>query len=192
MPRTLNHAVPLRPCSGRPRQRASADATESAAAETSPSRSAARVSASSSRTQLHRRARPSGRTRRRPNYRRLSERGAKAGDVMVERVPRSRRELFPPEASTSESTLTIRPLWSGASPQGQALGAAHVPRPSRRQESRKGEKPDLKQLLHMRRASSDESRTVSAGIQEPCGWHWDWHRARAVSFLPRRRRREER
>ena len=95
----LNHAVPLRPCSAGPRQSASADATESAAADdVAVAQRGARL-----REQLlepdriHARALervPVGRA----DDRLLTERRAKAGDVMMERVPRSGRKLLPPQA----------------------------------------------------------------------------------------------
>ena len=91
----------------------------------------------------------------------LSERGAKAGDVMMERVPRSGRELLPPQAVDERVDVDHPALPEREHrQQGLTLRAAHVRDRPARENLERAEKPDFEQLLHARLASSDESRTL--------------------------------
>ena len=79
----------------------------------------------------------------------LSERGAEAGDVMVERVPRSGRELLPPQAvdepvDVDHTTLPEREHRE----QSLALRAAHVRRRPARENLERAEQPDLERFTH--------------------------------------------
>ena len=75
----------------------------------------------------------------------LSERGAKAGDVMMERVPRSGRELLAPQAVDERVDVDHAALPEREHrQQGLTLRAAHVRGRPARENLERAEKPDLK------------------------------------------------
>ena len=159
----------------------------------SPSRSAARVSASSClelaprRRARPRAAYPSGE----PTIDVLSERSAKAGDVVMERVPRSGRQLLAPEA-VDERVDRRRPGRAGAraSPAGPAALSRPRPRASRRREPRTGREAGSPVAPAWRRCLPRASLARSPGEAPPrhrqrCRrWHSAWQRPGARSSRP--------
>ena len=87
----------------------------------------------------------------RADDRSLSERGAKAGDVMVERVPRSGRQLLPPEAVDErvDADHTAVPQREHRQ-QRLTLRAAHVRGRTVHEHLERAEKPDVKRVVHSR------------------------------------------
>ena len=192
----LNHAVPVRPCSAGPRHRARAASTASAAEWRSPSRSAARVSASnSSNRSTSTRAFCERVAVRGARDRRLSERGAQARDVMVERVPRRGREApRPTDRRRGRRHPPCGPGGAPASPAGP--GASTRPRPpaSRPRGPRRGRAAVFPAVPAWAVASTNECLTPG-GAGEGCvaavpprlalGWQ---RRARGLVSTPTTRR----
>ena len=81
----------------------------------------------------------------------LSELGAEAGDVMMERVPRSGRELLPPQ-TVDQSVDVDNPTLPEREhrQQGLALRATHVRRRPARENLEGAEESDLKWFVHRR------------------------------------------
>ena len=83
---------------------------------------------------------------------------------MMERVPRSGRELLPPQA-VDEPVDVDHPALPEREhrQQGLTLRAAHVRRRPARENLERAEKSDLKWLVHRRvgMACTDESRTLA-------------------------------
>ena len=80
--------------------------------------------------------------------RRLSQRGAKTRNVVVERIARGGRELLPPQAvdecvDVDDATISEREHCQ----QGLPLRSAHVRNPSVREHLERAEKPDLQQCV---------------------------------------------
>ncbi len=92
----------------------------------------------------------------------LSERGTKAGDVMMERVPWSSRELLPPEAVDERVDVDHPfPPEREHCKQRLSLGAAHVRACPPGEDLERTKNPDFQHLPHSRRllACTDECRT---------------------------------
>ena len=95
----------------------------------------------------------------------LSERGAKAGDVMMERVPRSGRELLAPQA-VDERVDVDQPALPEREHRQQrlTLRAADVRGRPARENLERAEKPDLKEFAH-RRVRCLHGRVSQAGTR---------------------------
>ena len=87
---------------------------------------------------------------------------------MVERVPRSGRELLPPQA-VDERVDVDHPALPEREHRQQRLSlrAAHVRGRPARENLERAEQPDLEQLLHTRLASTGESRTLERAGEAP-------------------------
>ena len=105
----------------------------------------------------------------------LSQRGAKAGDVMMERVPRSGRELLPPNA-VDECVDADHPALPERKhrQKGSTLRAARVRDRPVRENLERAEKPDFQLAGHA--SSASDSPTPAAPMKT--GWqrtHRRWH-----------------
>ena len=105
---------------------------------------------------------------------------------MVERVPRSGRELLAPQAVDERVDVDHPALPEREHRQQRlALRAADVRGRPARENLERAEKPDLEQLLHTPLASSAESRTLGTRWHPAARrWHSRWQRPGAGSCRP--------
>ena len=105
--------------------------------------------------------------------------------MVMERVPRSGRELLAPQTvdervDVDHPTLPEREHRQ----QSLALRAAHVRERPARENLERAEKPNFEQLLHTRLASSDESRRLERWHPAVPALALRWHHPGARSSRP--------